>query len=84
MPFCRFKDFRRFLPEIFAVYSKEESDPWFRFSTAVEEFNEIWHSIFQGSHWIMIDESMSAWGLRKNSIKWIPKHILYRVGSVNH
>jgi hypothetical protein len=42
MPYSRFKDFRRFLPEIFADYSNKESDPWFRFSTAVEDFNKIW------------------------------------------
>jgi hypothetical protein len=41
MPYSRFKDFRRFLPEIFADFSKDQSDPWFRFSTAVDDFNEI-------------------------------------------
>jgi len=72
MPYSRFKDFRRFLPEIFADYSKEESDPWFWFSTAVEDFNEIWRTVFQGSHWISVDESMSAWRPRKTALGGLP------------
>ncbi|MFO0446461.1 MAG: hypothetical protein ACK51L_02220 [bacterium] len=72
MPYSRFKDFRRFLPEIFADYSKEESDPWFRFSTAVDDFNEIRRTLFQGSRWISIDESMSAWRPRKTALGGLP------------
>jgi hypothetical protein len=72
MPNSRFKDFRRFLPQIVADYSKEESDPWFRFSIAVEDLNEIWQTVFQGSHWISVDESKSAWRPRKMTLGGLP------------
>jgi hypothetical protein len=72
MPYSRFKDFRRFLPEIFADYSKEESDPGFRFSTAGKNLNKIWQTVFQGSCWISVDESMSAWRPRKTALGGLP------------
>jgi hypothetical protein len=43
MSFSRFKDFQRFLPDIYTDdASEEEINPWYQFSPAVEEFNEIW------------------------------------------
>ena len=41
MAFSRFKDYQRFLPSIFADESRKESDPWWAFSSAVEQFNSI-------------------------------------------
>jgi hypothetical protein len=42
MSYSRFKDFQRFLPDIYADdASEEEINPWYQFSPAVEEFNEI-------------------------------------------
>ena len=61
MAFSRFKDFRRFLPLIFADESKKESDPWWQFSGAVEEFNLIRSTKLICSPWITIDETMCAW-----------------------
>jgi hypothetical protein len=50
MPYSRFKDFRRFLPEIFADFSKDQSDPWFRFSTAVDDlFDKQYFKALTGS-----------------------------------
>jgi hypothetical protein len=42
MSFTRLRDFSQLLPGIYADdVSKEQSDPWYKLSLAVEEFNEI-------------------------------------------
>ena len=61
MAFSRFKDFRRFLPSIFADESRKESDPWWAFSSAVEQFNLIRSTKVNCSPWICVDETMCAW-----------------------
>jgi hypothetical protein len=40
---------------------KKDTDPWYQFSGAVEEFNVIQRKRVAGSFWISVDESMSAW-----------------------
>jgi hypothetical protein len=61
MAYSRFNDFRRFLPSIFADESKKESDPWWEFSGAVEQFNFIRSTKVNCSPWICVDETMCAW-----------------------
>ncbi len=72
MVFSRFKDFRRFLPSIFADESKKENDPWWEFSGAVEEFNLIRSTKVICSPWISIDETMCAWRPRTTALGGLP------------
>jgi hypothetical protein len=41
MSYSRFKDFRRFFPEIWVNETTKDSDPWYKFATAINEFNTI-------------------------------------------
>jgi hypothetical protein len=72
MPFGRWKEFRRFFPEIFVDNNKKDTDPWFQFSSAVDEFNEIRKNEISGSLWISVDESMCAWRPRKTATGGLP------------
>jgi hypothetical protein len=72
MPFSRFKDFRRFLPAIFVDNDKKETDPWYQFSKAIDDFNEIRRSKVVCSQWIVADESMSAWRPRTTALGGLP------------
>jgi hypothetical protein len=72
MPFSRWKDLRRFFPEIFADETKKETDPWYQFSSAIDEFNSIRQSELVDSLWISIDETMSAWKPRKTALGGLP------------
>jgi len=72
MSLPRFKEFREFLPSIFMDETKIESDPWYQFSDAVEEFNEIRRKRVVGSLWISVDESMSAWKPRTTDKGGLP------------
>ena len=68
----RFKDFRRFLPAIYADESKKETDPWYQFSGAIDEFNVIRQARVECSRWISADESMSAWRPRTTALGGLP------------
>jgi hypothetical protein len=72
MPFSRWKDLRCFCPEIFADAAKKETDPWYQFSLAIDEFNSICQSELVCSQWISIDETMSAWKPSKTSLGGLP------------
>jgi len=72
MPFSRWKDLRRFFPEIFVDEGKKETDPWYRFSSAIDEFNSLCQSEVLCSKWISIDETMSAWKPRKTALGGLP------------
>jgi hypothetical protein len=49
MSFGCWKDFRRFFPEIFADETRKETDVWYQFSAAIDEFNEIRSNLTHGS-----------------------------------
>jgi hypothetical protein len=66
------KDFQKFFPEIFVDESRKESDPWFKFSTAINEFNDIRRTNLICSNWISADETMSAWRPRKTALGGLP------------
>jgi len=72
MPFGRWKEFRRFFPEVFADVTKKEVDPWYQFSGAIDEFNEIQADLSCDSKWISIDETMCAWKPRKKATGGLP------------
>ena len=72
MPYSRFKDFRRFLPAIFVDEMKKETDPWYQFSSAVDDFNEIHRSRVVCSWWIVADETMCAWRPRTTALGGLP------------
>ena len=61
MKLYRFKQFRKYLPFIFANDSLKKVDPWWRFKTAVDSFNSIRKERCISSHLKVLDESMSAW-----------------------
>jgi hypothetical protein len=72
MAFSRFKDFRRFLPSIYAEGSRKESDLWWEFSGAIDEFNVIRSTKLICSHWISADETMCAWRPRTTALGGLP------------
>ncbi len=72
MPFSRCKDFCRFLPAIIVDESKTEMDPWYQFSKAIDDFNEIRRSRVVCSQWIFADESMSAWRPQTTALGGLP------------
>jgi hypothetical protein len=72
MSFTRWKDFRRHFPNIFAEEDKKEEDPWYKFSSAVDDFNDIRKSLIVDSRWTTADESMSAWRPRKTATGGLP------------
>jgi len=72
MPFRRFKDFLRFLPSTFVNEHKKETDPWYQFSVAIGEFNEIRLSKSVCSQWIVTDKNMCAWRPRNTALGGLP------------
>jgi len=72
MSYSRFKEFRRFLPEIWVDQSMKETDPWYKFSTAIDEFNTIRRTLLRFSRWKVADESMSAWRPRTTALGGLP------------
>lgn len=72
MKLYRFKEFRHFLPKIFEQPMEKDSDPWYCFSSAVNEFNEIRNELVQSSHVKVLDESMSAWRPRTSKNGGLP------------
>ena len=72
MSFYRWKEFRRFFPANFVDITRKDSDPWFEFSAMIDEFNEIRRSELNGSQWISLDETMSAWRPRKRALGGLP------------
>jgi hypothetical protein len=72
MTFSRFKDFRRFLLAIHADESKKETDPWYQFLGAIDEFNFIRQTKVECAKWISADEIMSVWRPRATALGGLP------------
>ena len=68
----RFKQFREFLPVIYRDYSVVDSDPWWKFASAVNEFNRNRLLLLAPSNHLCIDEMMSAWKPRKTKLGGLP------------
>jgi hypothetical protein len=56
----RFRDFRKFLLLAYVDESKKDSDAWYCFSAAVDEFNELRAKRVHGHALKTADESISA------------------------
>jgi hypothetical protein len=72
MAFGQWKELSRFFPEAFVDISEKEGDPWYQFSSAVEEFNEIRQSELVCSSRVSVDETMCAWRPRKTATGGVP------------
>ncbi len=72
MSFSRWKEFRKFFPDIFSDNKRKETDPWYQFSGAIDEFNELRQELICGSRWISADETMCAWRPRKTATGGLP------------
>ena len=60
MKLCRFKELCYFFPKIVELPMEKDSDPWFAFSSAVKDFNDICNDLIQSSWIKVLDESISA------------------------
>ena len=56
----RFKQLRQFIPKVMYDDSKKDEDDWWKFSTRVQNFNEVRHQNTRLSSVRVLDESMSA------------------------
>jgi len=72
MSYCRFKELRRVMPLMWVDYSKKGTDPWYRISAAVDDFNTIRKERLKCSKWISVDESMIAWRPRTTVTGGLP------------
>jgi hypothetical protein len=54
-------------PDAFADYNKKDTEPWHQFSSAVDEFNNIYQKEVPCGSWISIDETMYTWKPRKTA-----------------
>jgi len=70
--FCRFKEFRRVLPLMWVDYDRKNYDPWYRISSAVDDFNRIRRERVRCSRLLSVDESMSAWRPRTTVTGGLP------------
>ena len=68
----RFKEYRKLIPRIWENKDVKESDPWWEFSSAVQEFNQQRRDLIKASNWKVEDESMSAWCLQKTKTGGLP------------
>ena len=68
----RFKEYHKLIASIWEDKDAKESDPWWKFSQAVEEFNQQRWDKITASLWKVEDESMSAWCPRKTKTGGLP------------
>jgi hypothetical protein len=59
-------------PCYFLGKTRKESDPWYEFSAAIDEFNEIRQLELTCSQWVSLDETMSGWRPRKTALGGLP------------
>lgn len=60
MKLYRFNEIKRFQPKMFEDETRRETDPWWRFIKAIEDFNANRSKTVAASAWKVFDESMSA------------------------
>jgi len=72
MKLYRFKEFRHYLPKVYERPAEKDSDPWWQFSSAINEFNEIRNELITSSHVKVMDETMSPWRPRTSKNGGLP------------
>jgi len=72
MKHYRFKHFRKFIVHIWEDESGKETNEWWRFQGAVDEFNHLRKNRLLSGFWMLIDESMSAWRPRTSPTGNLP------------
>ena len=72
IPLYRFKNFRTFFPKLWEEDQNSATDPWWRFSSAVRDFNAIRKDLILPSEIIAVDESMSAFRPQTTSTGGFP------------
>ena len=72
MKLYRFKEFRHFLPKIFELPLEKDHDPWWRFASAISDFNDIRKNNIISSWVKVLDETMSAWRPRTSKNGGLP------------
>ena len=68
----RFKEFRRFLPSIYENPEKKNTDPWWRFCDAVDQFNAIRKDLLRCYNEVCVDETMCAFKPQKTKTGGLP------------
>ena len=68
----RFKDIQRFVPCMVRDETRKDTDPWWQFVQAVEDFNSNRKSTVAASVWKTFDESMSAYRPRTTKCGGLP------------
>ena len=68
----RFREFRSFLPSMFKKPELKESDPWWQFVSAIDDFNNNRLATLHVSSHICVDEMMSAWRPQTTSTGGLP------------
>ena len=68
----RFREFRDFLPSLYKSPNLKDSDPWWEFVAAVDEFNLNRLKCLDPSNHLCIDELMSAWRPRTTATGGLP------------
>ena len=73
MKYYRFKEFQLFYPSVSEHPLKQTSnDPWWRFVTAVNEFNAHHGDVLGNSNEQTLDEIMCAWHPRTTALGELP------------
>lgn len=72
MKLYRFKEFRYYLPKVFELPMEKETDPWWAFSSAIKDFNDIRKDNVTSSWKKILDELMSAWRPRTTKNGGLP------------
>ena len=68
----RFREWRSYIPFFYKDAGVKDSDPWWEFVTAVNDFNHNRLELLIPSNHLCIDECMSAWRPRKTDTGKLP------------
>jgi hypothetical protein len=67
-----FQHFRSFVTAIWEDETRQDTDDWWHFVAAVDEFNTLRKERFVSGIWSIIDELMSAWRPRTTALGRLP------------
>jgi len=72
MKLYRFKQFRKYVNLIWEDENLKETDEWWRFQPAVDEFNDIRRIRILSAFWMIVDDTMSAYRPRTSATGKLP------------